>query len=232
MAAPNCPGWTALHPAGPGSTPQDRVGTTPFGVSRRPRSLAVSDLRSTLADMPPVSAHDVAAELRQALPGLPVKKLHKLLYYCQGHHLAHFGEPLFNEPIMAWDMGPVVANVWKAEKDGRTPPDPHPLDSGQLNTLAYVVSRYGRLTGHDLELLSHAETPWQEADASRAAGDSVRIKQDSMRAFFSTAGGPDPELPWPSPQAVAPLIAGADLRRQQPARPDDLVVLQARRQAR
>jgi hypothetical protein len=35
-----------------------------------------------------VSAHDVAAALRARLPDLPTKKLHKLLYYCQGHHLA------------------------------------------------------------------------------------------------------------------------------------------------
>ncbi|MGQ0776145.1 MAG: hypothetical protein ACT4NY_17255 [Pseudonocardiales bacterium] len=40
-----------------------------------------------------LSAHDVAAVLRDRLPGLGAKKLHKLLYYCQGHHLATFGEP-------------------------------------------------------------------------------------------------------------------------------------------
>jgi uncharacterized phage-associated protein len=179
--------------------------------------------------MPPVSAYDVAAELRRTMPGLPVKKLHKLLYYCQGHHLAHFGEALFTEPLMAWDMGPVVANVWKAEKEGRPAPVPHALDSGQLNTIAYVVSRYGRLTGHDLELLSHAETPWREAEISRPAGGSVRIKQETIRAFFRAAGGPDPDLPWPSAQDIARLAAGADIRRQQPAHLDDLAVLQARR---
>jgi uncharacterized phage-associated protein len=40
-----------------------------------------------------------------------VKKLHKLLYYCQGHHLATFGLPLFDESISAWDMGPVVGTL-------------------------------------------------------------------------------------------------------------------------
>lgn len=181
--------------------------------------------------MPPVSAHDVAAELRRALPGLPVKKLHKLLYYCQGHHLAHFGVPLFTEPVMAWDMGPVVANLWKSEKEGRTAPDARSLDNGQLNTVAYVVSRYGQLTGHDLELLSHAETPWRQADGSRAAGRSVRIKQDSIRAFFRADGGPDADLPWPREQDVARLADGAATRRQQPARRDDLATLQARRRS-
>ena len=56
--------------------------------------------------MPTLSAHSVAVELRHRLPGVGVKKLHKLLYYCQGHHLATFGLPLFSESISAWDMGP------------------------------------------------------------------------------------------------------------------------------
>lgn len=60
---------------------------------------------------------------------------------------------------MAWDMGPVVAQLWKSEKDGRQPARPQPLDAGQLNTVGYVVSRYGRLTGHDLELLSPRRGP-------------------------------------------------------------------------
>lgn len=47
-----------------------------------------------------VSAHDVAAVLRERLPDIKVKKLHKLLYYCQGHHLAQFDKPLFSEPIL------------------------------------------------------------------------------------------------------------------------------------
>jgi uncharacterized phage-associated protein len=68
-----------------------------------------------------VSAHDVAAALRERLPGLGVKKLHKLLYYCQGHHLAVFEEPLFRETISAWDMGPVVGTLWKQERLGQTP---------------------------------------------------------------------------------------------------------------
>ncbi|MBO0869079.1 MAG: hypothetical protein J2P15_10980 [Micromonosporaceae bacterium] len=51
------------------------------------------------------SARDVAAAIRRRLPGVPTKKLHKLLYYCQGHHLAHFGVPLFAESVVAFDMG-------------------------------------------------------------------------------------------------------------------------------
>src|SRR3712207_5542810 len=62
-------------------------------------------------------AADVAAEIRARLGGVPVKKLHKLLYYCQGHHLAATGQPLFSESVSAWDMGPVVGQLWKSEQE-------------------------------------------------------------------------------------------------------------------
>src|SRR5579859_3107573 len=89
----------------------------------------------------PVSAHDVAAVLRKRLPGVGIKKLHNLLYYCQGHHLATLGEALFGETVSAWDMGPVVGTLWKAERDGDAPPvDPH-LGEAELNTIGYVISR-------------------------------------------------------------------------------------------
>lgn len=72
-----------------------------------------------------VSARDVAAALRERLPGLPAKKQHKLLYYCQGHHLVATGEPLFTETISAWDMGPVVGTLWYEERTGDARPAPN-----------------------------------------------------------------------------------------------------------
>ena len=178
--------------------------------------------------MPPVSAHDVAAELRRQLPGIAVKKLHKLLYYCQGHHLAHSGSPLFAEPIMAWDMGPVVANLWKAEKANLPTTEPRPLDNGQLNTIGYVISRYGRLTGHDLELLTYAEAPWQQANIGRRTGETVRISPESIQQFFTSDGGPDADLPWQALEDLARLAAGAEARRSSPRDIDDLTELRRR----
>jgi uncharacterized phage-associated protein len=90
-----------------------------------------------------VSAHDVSAELRRRLPSVDTKKLHKLLYYCQGHHLAVVGEPLFTEPVAAWDMGPVVERLWRDERYGLEPPPASELDEAGLNTVGYVLSRYG-----------------------------------------------------------------------------------------
>jgi uncharacterized phage-associated protein len=118
-------------------------------------------------------------------------KLHKLLYYCQGHHLATFGVPLFAESLSAWDKGPVVGALWFDERAGQ-PVDPGPpLDEGALNTIGYVLSRYGALTGRDLGHLTHSETPWRLADAGRRPGTSVRIETSWIEDYFRATGAPD-----------------------------------------
>lgn len=62
---------------------------------------------------------DVARYLIRAAVGddedsdlLSQMRLHKLLYYAQGWHLAVFGEPLFAGRIEAWKHGPVVREVY------------------------------------------------------------------------------------------------------------------------
>lgn len=170
-----------------------------------------------------VSAHDVAAALRGRLPGLPVKKLHKLLYYCQGHHLAAFGTPLFAETISAWDMGPVVGQLWHEEKHGDHSPAGSRLDEAQLNTIGYVLSRYGALSGTDLEHLTHAETPWQYANTRRMPGESARIELEWIRDYFTTAGVADGDEDEPVVDAaeVRAILKGAEARRSANPKPDD-----------
>jgi uncharacterized phage-associated protein len=177
-----------------------------------------------------LSAHDVAAVLRDRLPGLPTKKLHKLLYYCQGHHLAIFDEPLFGETISAWDMGPVVGTLWHQEQHGEVLPEPAALDEAQLNTVGYVVSRYGALTGRDLENLTHSETPWQLANRARRPRESTRIELEWIKEYFRTGGaadGDDDEAVLDS-ATVTHWLQDAALRRADPARPDDPDELRAR----
>ena len=130
------------------------------------------------------SAKDVAAVVRQRLPDVPSKKLHKLLYYAQGHHLAAFHRPLFVETVSAFDMGPVVGQLWWAEKNEGSVPASAELDEAELNTVGYVLARYGGMSGRDLEILSHQEQPWRRADLTREPGGSVRIERDWMEAYF------------------------------------------------
>jgi uncharacterized phage-associated protein len=174
-------------------------------------------------------AHDVAAELRQRLPGVPIKKLHKLLYYCQGHHLAAAGQALFEDSVSAWDMGPVVGSLWHQEREGAAPAARQALDEEQLNTVGYVVSRYGQLSGRDLEHLTHAETPWLRADADRPRGESVRIERDWMREYFDESGGEECEETGLFDRgAISAWLAGADQRRADSLTADSFDALRAR----
>ncbi|MGH3648239.1 MAG: Panacea domain-containing protein [Micromonosporaceae bacterium] len=177
-----------------------------------------------------LSVHDVAAVLRERLPGVGTKKLHQLLYYCQGHHLATFNKPLFAETISAWDMGPVVGTLWRQEKSGEEAAATAQLTEAQLNTVGYVLSRYGALTGNDLEHLTHSELPWQLADRSRRPGASARIKLDWIREYFSTTGAADgdDDEPSPDPQLVSEWLRGAEARRPTPGRPDSVEAVMAR----
>jgi uncharacterized phage-associated protein len=155
-----------------------------------------------------VSAHDVARVLRQQLPGLGDKKLHKLLYLCQGHHVAALGRRLFNEEIHAYDMGPVVARLWKDEKVGRTVP-PVDLDEAALNTVAFVISRYGALPGRDLEILSHHQDPWTDADQARSQGGSDIISESALAHFFSSSPRDEEnDPPWPDEEVIAECLRG------------------------
>ena len=178
--------------------------------------------------MRPIQAHQVAAEVRRRLPGVGVKKLHKLLYYCQGHHLATFEEPLFVESISAWDMGPVVGRLWKSEKEHGIADDAAALDEAVLNTVGYVVSRYGALSGNDLERLTHSEDPWIDADSEREKGGAVRIDNDTIAGYFRANGVDDEDVELqPDPvELEAWLRETSSIRRQ--GRADTVVGIRAR----
>jgi uncharacterized phage-associated protein len=160
------------------------------------------------------AASDVAAEIRQRIPGIPTKKLHKLLYYCQAHHVVAFGHPLFAEAISAWDMGPVVGRLWRTEKDHgvESASTRTQLDEPALNTIGYVVSRYGKLSGADLERLTHNESPWIDADQERRArsAESARITVEALAEFFGREAAEDDEVDVPvARDLVASWLAGA-----------------------
>ncbi len=136
-----------------------------------------------------VSAHDVARELRARLPGGAGRaKIQKLLYYCQGWHLAHYGEPMFAERIEAWKDGPVVATLWADEQHDRPVPGRHEVSASYLDVLEYVVDRYGGDTGAQLIDRTHGETPWKSIAESAGwtpSAPSKTIEHESLRRFFS-----------------------------------------------
>jgi uncharacterized phage-associated protein len=161
----------------------------------------------------PISAHDVAAVIRSRLPHVGAVKLHKLLYYCQGHHLAAFDEPLFSETISAWDMGPVVGTFRYEDQAGVKPQGEVSLNEAQLNTIGYVVSRYGKMTGRELAIMTHGEMPWNRANEGRPEHGTAPIKLEWIREYFKDAQAADrlDEMPF-DPAQVSEIMAAAEAR--------------------
>lgn len=130
----------------------------------------------------PVSAHDVADVLRDQLRGMTQWRLHKLLYYVQGWHLARCGEAAFAERIEAWDDGPVVARLWADEKYDRSRPSPRPVPADLMATIRYVMTRYGHLSGDELRERMHREAPWADARQNATIPDDALVDWFTVQA--------------------------------------------------
>lgn len=128
------------------------------------------------------SVHDVAAAIITRLGPTDNMKLQKLLFFAQGWSLAWRGEPLFDESIEAWELGPVVDAAYQVYKDYRwheidapRSGDPGALSEEDRQTLAAVLDLYGAMSGRDLSELTHGNAAWAEAYARRHA--PVRSRQ-------------------------------------------------------
>ena len=49
------------------------------------------------------------------------------------------------------------------------------------------MSRYGKLSGSELAVLTHGQTPWQQANEFRRPGTRRPISDDSIRDYFRRA---------------------------------------------
>ncbi|WFE23093.1 hypothetical protein O7621_07180 [Solwaraspora sp. WMMD937] len=166
-----------------------------------------------------VTANQAAAALRVHLPQVDGTKLHWLLYYVQGHHLAYTGKPAFPNRILASTNGAAVEDF----VDQHQPHTPGVLDDWLLNVVLAVATRYGKTTTGDLDRLARAEPPWQNTMAGQA------INHAMMRAFFTGDGALEP-VEHDSLERLRQTAA--EIRRVQaaspPAEPDDLDALLAK----
>ena len=110
-------------------------------------------------------------------------KLHKLLYYCQGWHLAWYGVALFPERIVAWKHGPVVPDVYAQPwGQGSAPlPDPMlPVEMAPVERAAVeqVWDHYRQFSACGLREKSHA-------DALGAIISSPTLVAGGIKRFLS-----------------------------------------------
>jgi len=131
------------------------------------RPAADQPVRQYLAPMT-TSAATVIGAINERQPDLPPARQHLLLFFCQGHHLADTGAPLFAEPMYATLAG---AHVDLESHDAE--PDTTTIGNRQLGTVGYVLHRYGGLSLADLSTLVVASSAWQLA---RQSGDDARIE--------------------------------------------------------
>lgn len=140
-----------------------------------------------------ITVFDVAKYiLEQGLPNMTHKKLQKLCYYVQAWSLAVRGVRMMDCEFEAWVHGPVCRELYNYFKFG--------LDVDKVNALKtieiagtdaaeftdIVLRMYGKYTGSDLEVMTHAELPWKEARRGLHYWElsSNVISEDLMATYY------------------------------------------------
>ena len=137
----------------------------------------------------------ILAAFQEVGDPITTAKLHKLLYYVQGWHLAEFNEPAFPERIEAWMHGPKCPHVdalfkghWHVPVVQRIE-QPQDLDDRLQKLVDEIVDLYGVDTGYSLHVRTRLEAPWNEARHGLARHDdqcTPEITHESMKRFFVT----------------------------------------------
>ena len=146
-------------------------------------------------------------------------KLQKLCYYAQGYSLALLSRPMFEEPIEAWEHGPVVRELYDTYKRfGKTaipaPIIPPEIEPWRVKILEEVHRRFGWMTAWDLRNRTHDELPWREAWLEPQ--NNAALKPESMRQFFrgELRRSRRPPQPVDKKEVIALLERDDDLRER------------------
>jgi uncharacterized phage-associated protein len=110
-------------------------------------------------------------------------QLQKHLYYAQGYSLGMTGEKLFDEPIYAWEHGPVVREVFYHYKrfgaNKITPPGHADIPPEMFGIIETVISQKGSLSASALRNATHSEIPYSDTSPDD------EITPQKMRDFFA-----------------------------------------------
>lgn len=141
--------------------------------------------------MSAVSVNHVAEYILSKQHPISAIKLQKLVYYSQAWSLVWDEQPLFEERIEAWAMGPVVPDLYHMH-GGKYMVDtvggnPSLLNKEQKKTVDAVYKVYGSRPAYWLIELSHQEEPWLKARNGLPAGvnSNAEIKLADMAAYYS-----------------------------------------------
>ncbi len=117
-------------------------------------------------------------------------KMQKLLYYAQAWYLVNFEKPLFDEQILAWNLGPVIRSVYDEFKEFVHTPiifeddfeEIHKqFNKEDLNFLDDFYDQFINYSAHDLVNMSHNEEPWKKAYKTV----SQIIDSEIMKDFYT-----------------------------------------------
>lgn len=102
-------------------------------------------------------------------------------------HLAAFETPLFDEEIVAWDLGPVVESIYRDFKIYNSGAiiipynkDNDVLTKDKKDFICNVYNYYGQYSARKLSQMTHEENPWKTTNRS------MIITKEKIKAFFQT----------------------------------------------
>lgn len=117
-------------------------------------------------------------------------QLIKLSYIAEGVMLGKYGRPLIDEPVEAWEYGPVIPSVYHAVKDYRSSPvlkvpgaPKVSFDDEERKVMDAVAKSYGPHNGIKLSTATHQPgTPWSVTWES--VGKNSTISSDLIEDHY------------------------------------------------
>jgi uncharacterized phage-associated protein len=117
-------------------------------------------------------------------------KIQKLLYYAQAWYLVNYGHRLFDDPIEAWDFGPVIRSIYgKWKKFDRKPIQYVPnnkeesvFDKRQLVFLEEFYRIFSSFSSTALVSMTHNEDPWKK---TFVPGENNIISSALMKNYYT-----------------------------------------------
>lgn len=122
----------------------------------------------------------------QEREGITNLKLQKVLYFVQAYYLAKLGKPLFSDNLKAWKYGPVVPSVYRKYKDSGSNPiiseeDKSSLSEEDKKIVQKIWSTFGGYSASKLVDITHAHTPWKEANKK----PSQIISNKALKEYYT-----------------------------------------------